>query len=88
MFYGPAGMELAQALQEQLRSFLDPENQRVCKPALDGVFLMKNITAPAVTIECGFLSNPQECEKLQDGVYQTKVALAIVSGFQMYNSRG
>lgn len=88
VFYGSAGMELAQALQEQLRSFLDPENQRVCKPAPDGVFLMKNITAPAVTIECGFLSNPQECEKLQDGVYQTKVALAIVSGFQMYNSRG
>lgn len=46
---------------------------------------MKNITAPAVTIECGFLSNPEECAKLQQDSYQTRIALAIVSGFEIYN---
>ena len=85
VFYGKNGLTLAQALQGQLRAALDPANDRVCKPAPEGVFLMKNISAPAVTIECGFLSNPEECAKLQQDGYQTRIALAIVSGYEIYN---
>lgn len=85
VFYGPNGLCLAESLQTALKAALDPENKRICKPAPDGVFLMKNISAPAVTIECGFLSNPEECAKLQQDSYQTRIALAIVSGFENYN---
>lgn len=85
VFYGPNGQRLAETLQFCLKAVLDPENERVCKPAPEGVFLMKNISAPAVTIECGFLSNPEECAKLQQDPYQTRIALAIVSGFEIYN---
>ncbi len=85
VFYNRAGEELAASMQEGLRALLQPDNHRVCKPAPDGVFLMKNISAPAVTIECGFLSNQEECKKLQDDGYQTKIALAIVSGYEGYN---
>lgn len=85
VFYNGAGQQLAQILQDQLRAVLDPENTRVCKPSPEGVFLMKNITAPAVTIECGFLSNPEECAKLQNDRYQTRIALAIVSGYETYD---
>ena len=40
-------------------------------------------------VECGFLSNGGEAELLNDGDYQTKTALAIVSGLMQYlsNSR-
>lgn len=85
VFYGAEGQGLAEVLQDRLRAVLDPNNTRVCKPAPDGVFLMKNISAPAVTIECGFLSNPQECTLLQQDPYQTKIALAITSAYQQYN---
>ncbi len=85
VFYNSEGQLLAQALQDSLRAVLEPNNDRVCKPAPEGVFLMKNITAPAVTIECGFLSNPEECAKLQQDQYQTKIALAIVSGYETYD---
>ena len=85
VFYGRAGESLALVLQQNLRAALDSGNTRVCKPAPEGVFLMKNISAPAVTIECGFLSNPQECALLQQDSYQTKIALAIVNGFEYYN---
>lgn len=84
VFYNGQGQMLANALQAQLRAVLDPQNDRVCKPAPDGVFLMKNIAGPAVTIECGFLSNPDECARLQQDQYQTKIALAIVSGYETY----
>ena len=85
VFYNRAGELLAQPLQAAMRAALDPQNNRVCKPAPEGVFLMKNIGAPAVTVECGFLSNPEECAKLQQDQYQTKIALAIVSGYETYD---
>ena len=85
MFYGRAGEALANALQKSLRATLDPNNDRVCKPAPEGVFLMKNISSPAVTIECGFLSNPDECTLLQQDSYQTLLALAIVNGYEIYD---
>lgn len=74
-------VSLAESLQKHLRLCLDTENQRQCKPAPEGVFLMKNITSPAVTVECGFLSNPEECALLQQERYQTKIALAIACGY-------
>ena len=78
---GKGGEGLANAMQGRMRAFLDRENSRVCKPAPEGVFLMKNACAPAVTVECGFLSNPAECALLQEKEYQTKIALAIFGGY-------
>jgi len=37
-----------------------------------------------VLIECGFLSNPQEANKLLTDEYQNKVAWGIFSGIQLY----
>ena len=36
---------------------------------------MNHISCRAVLVECGFLSNPQEAEKLAQDDYQTKAAL-------------
>ena len=86
VFYGGhsgGSQPLAEALQERLRAVLDPENRREAKPAPE-VFLMTHITAPAVIVECGFLSNADEAEKLQNPHYQTQVALAIAAGYVDY----
>ena len=77
----PGSLTLACVLQEQLRLALDPNNTRICKPSPERVFLMKNLLSPAVTVECGFLSNPEECARLQQEDYQMKIALALVSGY-------
>lgn len=83
VFYGkaPEGQTLAQYMQDAFRQALDPENDRKIKPSPDGVYLMKKVTAPAVIAECGFLSNPEEAEKLGQDPYQTKASLAIVSSY-------
>lgn len=83
VFYGkaPEGQTLAQYMQDAFRQALDPENDREIKPSPDGVYLMKKVTAPAVIAECGFLSNPEEAEKLGQDPYQTKASLAIVSSY-------
>lgn len=83
VFYGkaPEGQTLAQYMQDAFRQALGPENDRKIKPSPDGVYLMKKVTAPAVIAECGFLSNPEEAEKLGQDPYQTKASLAIVSSY-------
>ena len=41
---------------------------------------MKNVTAPAILIECGFLSNEGETALLKSADYQQKLAVVITSG--------
>lgn len=72
--------ELAQLLQTGFTSTLNPDSNRKSKRA-DTVYLLNNIQATGVLIECGFLSNPQEEAKLGNCVYQQKICCVIVSAF-------
>ena len=71
--------EFAEFLQGKLALSLDPANRRAAKSAADTIFLMREITKPGILVECGFLSNAAEAEKLQSNAYQTKLALVIAS---------
>ena len=81
VFYAPTegSQALAETMQEALRAALDPENGRQAKPISDSVYLMNHVSCPAVLVECGFLSNPEEEALLRSGGYQTKVA-AVLAG--------
>ena len=78
VFYArtPWSMELAKQLQENFAQYLDRSNKRACKPA-KGIYLMEQIVKPAVLIECGFLSNPDDDRRLNDPGYQKKLASVI-----------
>ena len=41
---------------------------------------MKNVTCPAILVECGFLSNAAETARLQEPDYQKTLAVAIAAG--------
>ena len=45
---------------------------------------MKNITAPGVLVECGFLSNPEEDLLLQTAGYQTKLASTLAAAWLQF----
>ncbi len=68
--------QLAAGIQEQLIESLKPEKKREIKPG-DELYILKNSACPAVIVECGFLSNPAECENLQQPAYQQEAAAAI-----------
>lgn len=76
---GEESKALGELVQKALREGVDPGNRRSPAKIPDSVYLMKHITCPAVLIECGFLSNPVEEEKLRSGGYQTQLALCIAS---------
>ena len=78
------GKPLAEALQSALISGCDPENRRQAKQAESSVYLMRALTCPAVIVECGFLSNPDEETRLADENYHKKLAVCIVTGYLRY----
>jgi len=60
---------------------IDKDNRRKAK-GNDTYYLLKHVNAPAVIVECGFLSNQEEAEKLLTEEYQMTVANAIVEGIE------
>lgn len=80
----PEGQLLAQSIQEQLTNGLHPEKQRTAKQAPDSVYLMKHLTCPATIVECGFLSNREETERLKQDGYQKKLSVCVINGYLNY----
>lgn len=78
------GEAAACVVQEALLE-VDPDNTRQIK-ANDTYYLLKRTKVPTIIVECGFLSNPEEAEKLGSDEYQKKLADAIVSGTEQYLS--
>ncbi len=76
-------MALAEYLQKALIKISDNNNRRQAK-SNDNYYILKNTTCPAVIVECGFLSNPEEAELLTTDSYQKKIALSIATGIESY----
>ena len=70
---------LARTVQNLLSIKLDPENTRKAKEIPDTVYLMNHVTCPAILVECGFLSNPEEEQRLLREEYQLQLA-AVLAG--------
>lgn len=81
VFYGAQeGSELlAQAVQRALNTCINADNEKVEKPIDASIYLMKNVRAPAILIECGFLSNAEEAARLKDAEYQKRLAVVIAA---------
>lgn len=77
------GEKAAELLQEQLREGVDETNKRSAKKN-GSYYLLKKSSVPTVIVECGFLSNGAEADKLTDGEYQEKLAWNICMGVLQY----
>ncbi len=78
------GEKLASILQNALLK-VDPENKRKEK-GNDSYFILKKTEVPVVIVECGFLSNTKESEKLVSDEYQDLLAKAIFDGIMEFLS--
>lgn len=79
---------LAKIIQENFKLDLDSTNNRKEKPALDAYKVLRvSDNMPSVLVECGFLSNPVEEEKLKSDEYQNKIAEVITKSVKMYYTK-
>ena len=74
---------LATSIQDNLNYAVQKENKRVPEKVPD-IYLAKNLQIPFTIVECGFLSNSNECEMLQTENYQEVLAWGIYTGIMDY----
>ncbi len=75
---------LAEQIQSDSKAWLLPNNERHIKPSSGTSYLLDRIAHPAVLVECGFLSNPEECKKLSTQSYQQQLATALFSSISNF----
>ena len=71
---------LAEAIQEELNA-IQPVKRQV--RAAD-FYVLRNTNAPAVLVELGFISNPEDRRLMQDAAYLTKQAEAVRAGLEVF----
>ena len=87
VFYRPndeSSRILADSIQKSIVSSLQKDNTRQIKQCTSSVYLIYNASSTAVMVECGFLSNNAEAEKLKNDDYQNSMAVAIADGIKYY----
>lgn len=88
VFYSPNhpdSVALAETIRQSVIKYIQPQNTRELKQATDGIYLLYHTDTPTVLVECGFLSNPEEREKLKMPAYQQQMAFSILAGFWNYH---
>ena len=68
---------LASSIQERSNATLCSGSNRKIKNAGDSIYLLSELQCPAILVECGFLSNSEEAERLNDPEYRKALAFLI-----------
>ena len=80
----PTGKSLAESIQQHIIDEADPDNTRMAKGNPD-YMVLKDSPCTSVIVECGFLSNNNECQRLCDNEYQFKIANAIANAIDEWS---
>ena len=88
VLYAPTeeSREFALYLQDLLVRGLNNGNYRSAAQISSDIYLMNQVECPAVLVECGFLSNPEEDALLQTDSYRLKLAALITAGFLRFHA--
>jgi N-acetylmuramoyl-L-alanine amidase len=82
VFYG--NHDKAEALAAVLQQGFSTTGSTRSSKHAKGIYLLENVTCPAVLVECGFLSNPAEDRYLQSPEYQKIICCVIASCVNRY----
>lgn len=90
VYYSPntsESKETAEMIRSYAKKYLSPENERETKQATNAIYILKRITVPAVLVECGFMSCPDELALLETREYRLKTACTVFSSCMEYVKR-
>lgn len=71
---------LADKILQSVKKNIQPENKRENKVSDNSYYILYKAQKPSVMVECGFVSNKNENNKLQDKEYQKDMAYSILAG--------
>lgn len=77
--------ELAEGIQDQLKSKIDDNNKRIAKAAKDQYKILRDgYDGACILVECGFLSNYEEEQRLKTDSHQEDLTEGIKCGLDKY----
>lgn len=82
-YYSEQNKQLADAIQSEIMKVTDANNRGTARG--DFAVLRQNLK-PAILIELGFISNPEDESLLRTTAYQQKIVSGIVNGLRKYFS--
>lgn len=74
------GQTLATSLQRVFNDYTGNHHEAIA----GDYYICREISCPAVIVECGFLSNAEECAELQTDAYREQICNFIFSGVMLY----
>lgn len=81
---GDGSEALGKLMHANLIGALDSSNRRVAEPASKKLFLLSHVSCPAILVECGFMSNFSDINKLNDSEYQSSLAAVMFASFLQF----
>lgn len=76
---------LANSIQDSLKETIDDKNKRIAKAAEKQYRILRDgYEGASVIVECGFLSNYEEEQRLKTDEHQIKIAKGITNGVNKY----
>ncbi len=69
--------KMAKVINDSIVKVIDTKDRSVKNDAERTLFVLRNTNMPAVLVEVGFITNPEEAERCADSYYQQKVAEGI-----------
>ena len=69
-----------------LITMLDPQNRRVAMPDDGSLYMLSHLECPAILVECGFMSNFSDIERLKSTEYQTALSAVLAASYIQYST--
>lgn len=79
--------KIAECVQRAMNQVINRGNEKNCKAIDSSIYLLKEVTVPAILVECGFLSNKEETRLLCSAEYQKQLAVVIAAGYLQYHAK-
>lgn len=87
LYAGTSGSrEFGELTHKNIIDKLQPENRRVAGPAAKELYITSHINCPGILVECGFMSNFSDLEKLSQKEYQNTFALVLLGSYLQYKN--
>jgi len=80
----PRGERLAKCIQRSMIKLLKPERENSARS--DDLYILRSGNQPCIIVECGYMSNKEELQRLKSADYQQQLADAICLGVIEYFS--
>ncbi len=80
----PGSKALADSIQQSVTENIQPDNTRRTKKSGTEIFLLYHSKIPSVLVECGFISNYDDLQKLKTDEYRLQLAMLIAEGVKKY----